>query len=535
MGLDELGEQLDIPEDVDQGDVPSYVDSEEESTEQDSLFKSEFDKVEEFSGPPQAWFEDPEYYKNILTGVGDTATRVHEILVAYLKATDPADRNVYRVRLISAYWNLFHEICPAALDCDGPDPKRLMFRFGLLLPNLVSEAHQKMVASIFFDKKIDEAVWYSDEWVSMVGHGQVAPLASDEPVAKRGDGNSAADVAKWQGSLEKAAGQLTAFKAVLLELEQQRNQLVGTLAEMTQRICETNPSTEIIGVLEPFTEAQRADFSALMEVSRSLSTLARAINSNYEGIKDAKSKKDQAERELDRLNNNQTSSRDEDLVKKESQKIGQLVHMSVGRKGNHFPILATQFFSPDIKNVGSRENIIQIMSEIEEIDPEVFLREFRRHVHRIPPHVILIPCYGSYGVCWEPYERTNRATSRGRIAVPMFPQNLKTAVIWAIADFRWNYAKDKAAHYWMEEGLTGQFYQWFSETKQRGDVRLSFIENYVLWVTKESEGMQKLDREVRGIFWRTIPFSQERRENLKMRGFVYDDLYKKDLNRAKMM
>lgn len=34
----------------------------------------------------------------------------------------------------------------------------------------------------------------------------------------------------------------------------------------------------------------------------------------------------------------------------------------------------------------------------------------------------------------------------------------------------------------------------------RGDVRLTFIENYVLWITKESEGMQKLDREVRGIF-----------------------------------
>lgn len=537
MGLDELGEQLDIPQDIDASGVPSYssIDDHEAKDGNNGTFKAAFDEVKEFFGPPQKWFEDPEFYKKVLVGVGENANRVHEVLVAYLKATDPADRNVYRVRLISSYWKLFSDVVVQTIGSDTPNPKLLMVRFGILLPNLVSPDHQKMLASIFFDKRIDEAVWYSDEWLALVGSGQVSPLASDEPIRKKVETGSAAEIAREQANLDEFAGQLQAFQQVVTELEQERQRLMSNLRASIDSVSTFVPSVLVPGTLEPFTEQQRNEFSNIMETCRALSTLSRNITNNYEKIKEAKERKDAVEERLKELSSGSGTSQDKSLILKESDKIAQMVHMSVGRKGNHFPILASQFFTSNIKEVATRENVVQLMKEIEEIDPQVFRREFRRYVHRIPPHVILLPCYGSYGLCWEPYERTNRATSRGRIAVPMFPRNLREAVIWALADLRWNYAKDKAAHYWMEEGLTGQFYQWFSETKQKGDVRLSFIENYVLWITQESNGVQRLEREVRGIFWRTMPFSDERKENLKMRGFVYDDLYKKDLNRAKSL
>ncbi len=82
----------------------------------------------------------------------------------------------------------------------------------------------------------------------------------------------------------------------------------------------------------------------------------------------------------------------------------------------------------------------------------------------------------------------------------------------------------------MEEGLTGKYYQWFTEQKMRGDVKEYFIRDYILWITKESDGMQKLDREVRGVFWRNIPFPQTIKDILRNRGFVYNELYKKDIN-----
>jgi hypothetical protein len=114
----------------------------------------------------------------------------------------------------------------------------------------------------------------------------------------------------------------------------------------------------------------------------------------------------------------------------------------------------------------------------------------------------------------------------------MYPKNIFLAVLYAIADLRWQVAKEKAAHYWMEEGITGHYYMWFSDNKLKGDVRLKFIEDYILWITKESEGVQKLDKEVRGIFWRNMPFPQELKDNLRNRGFVYNELYKKDINRS---
>jgi len=37
---------------------------------------------------------------------------------------------------------------------------------------------------------------------------------------------------------------------------------------------------------------------------------------------------------------------------------------------------------------------------------------------------------------------------------------------------------------------------------------------------------------VRGIFWRFIPFSQEVKEKLKSRSYVYQELYQRDVNRS---
>jgi hypothetical protein len=51
-------------------------------------------------------------------------------------------------------------------------------------------------------------------------------------------------------------------------------------------------------------------------------------------------------------------------------------------------------------------------------------------------------------------------------------------------------------------------------------------------MTKESEGTQKLDKEIRGIFWRYMPFSRDVKEKLKTRSFTYQELYQRDVNRT---
>ena len=169
---------------------------------------------------------------------------------------------------------------------------------------------------------------------------------------------------------------------------------------------------------------------------------------------------------------------------------------------------------------------------IESIDPTAFHRIHKNTPNRIVPYVLLLPTYGDFGFCWEPFDRYNRVTSRGRIVVPMYPRDLKVSLLMAVADLRWQVAKEKASFYWMEEGLTGQYYQWIEEQKLKGDLKSFFIADYVLWMTKEANGTQVMDKKLRAIFWRFVPFAQEKKDDLKKRSMVYAELYQRDLNRA---
>jgi hypothetical protein len=219
-------------------------------------------------------------------------------------------------------------------------------------------------------------------------------------------------------------------------------------------------------------------------------------------------------------------------VDAEFDTVRQMSKMTVGRQGNHFPILTGDYFHCGPNDVGIRENVISLLARIESIDPEAYCRVHKNKLNRIVPYVLLIPTYGDFGFCWEPFDRFNRATSRARVVVPMYPKNLYVAMLTAVADLRWQVAKEKASYYWMEEGITGHYYQWFQGQKLKGDIKEYFIQDYILWITKESEGIQKLDKALRGSFWRYMPFSQEVKEKLKNRNLVYQELYQRDLNRA---
>jgi len=83
----------------------------------------------------------------------------------------------------------------------------------------------------------------------------------------------------------------------------------------------------------------------------------------------------------------------------------------------------------------------------------------------------------------------------------------------------------------MEEGLTGNYYQWFQAQKLKGDVKEYCINDYLIWMIKERDGIQKLDKEVRGVFWRYMPFAPEIKTKLKNRALVYQELCQRDLNR----
>jgi hypothetical protein len=487
--------------------------------------KRKFEQVKRLQEEPKPWFQDKDYYKKVLGSEGDVSQRVHDLLGKYMKAQDAEQKSHFRSQLITVFWELGSSIASRA----GRDliiPKRLLLRFGILSPGFLSPEVRDMVSRIVADNKTGEPVYYLDEWLERIAKGQVRPSSTDEVKQKQKDTSQ-----KLVDAAEKKKGQreseMTLLRGKISVLEEKE----ALLREQMDVLLRHEENDEYGGLKACFTPSQKAAMGQIQEILRQLSSLDSQIGSCYSGLSGIDEELEALARKSEGIPLD--SVVDQKTVVNEYACVRQMAKMCVGRKGNHFPIMLTQFVKPNIQEIATRENVINEMAQVESLDPGLFLRTHKGQTSRIVPNVLLLASYGETGVCWEPFEKFNRSTSRGRIALPLFSKSPRIAVLTAMADLRWQVAKEKAQYYWMEEGITGKYYQWFTERKLRGDVREYFIRDYVLWITKESQGTQKLDRDVRGIFWRLMPFPQEIKDSLKNRGFVYGELYKKDQNIAR--
>nr|WP_232616831.1 hypothetical protein [Treponema primitia] len=507
---------LDESEDADAGEG-----GEENEVELGGTFPDVTKKLEDTPNPA---FSDPNYYKIALSNEGDIAQRLHGILQKFLNAKDPKDRGVFRQQIITVYWDFLLGVAKKAAG-KLQDPKKFLLRFGILHPAFLGPEEKDLFSRFVVANEYSEPVYYLDEWLRAVGNGTVRPSSTDEVNVSRGNAS-----VKMKQLLDKAMGKRDGAKGLLKAKDEERMNLERNLQEKVAQIVEHYPMDELPEIHSLFSEAQKRVFSEVQEILKQMYKADRELNTFLQeytqAVEDVATLNDKVEAEG-------ASAVDSQAVDTEFGTIRQMAKMTIGRQGNQFPILTKEYFHCMPQDVASRENILIQLKWVESIDPQAFCRSYKNKLNRIVPYVILIPGYGDSGVCWEPFDRHNRATSRGRIAVPMYSKSLPLALLTAVGDLRWQNAKEKASFYWMEEGLTGNYYQWFAAKKFKGDLKEFFINDYVLWMTKESEGTQKLDKEVRGIFWRYMPFTQEVKEKLKGRSFTYQELYQRDLNRAK--
>jgi len=530
-GLDpEIADLIGLTNDQDSGENPDFFDLFEDEKTQvpansgaEEVFSSSFFTVNEFSEEVKPYFTDPAYYKKVLSGEGEISKKVHSLLSDFLKADNPKEKTLFRERLITAYWELAISLS-SKISSSMIIQKKLLLRFGILLPTLISKEQRNTISAIIENNNTGEPIYYVDEWLMKVASGDINPSAADETknIKQKQGSRQKIFLEKARGQKEVTLNQLKTKTSSVTEIENVLMQKIAVLQKYS-----VNQNT---GIRNPYNQLQKGAVSEIMDLSRRLIQYDKEITAIIQHHEVNVSKVEELERKV--AEEGGESLVDRQTIIDEFMAVKQMAKMSVGRKGNHFPILMQQYMRTNIRDIATRENVISIMSEIEKIDPGLFKRTFKRQTTRIVPYVILVPSYGEFGICWEPYEKFNRASSRGRIALPLFPKELKSAVIYALADLRWQVAKETASYYWMEEGLTGKYYQCFTDQKKRGDVKEFFIQDYFLWITKESDGMQKLDKEIRGIFWRNIPFPQPIKDSLRNRGFVYNELYKKDTNIA---
>jgi hypothetical protein len=508
------------------GDVAENVSPEEAGKDEIDLAAQTLPKIaKKLEETSHGGFDEPDYYKIALNGEGDIAQRVHTILQKYINTQDPKDKGVYRQQLSTVYWDFLSSVARKAAGKIS-DPKKYLLRFAILHPGFLKSEQREYFGKIIVENNLDVPVYYVDEWLKAIGTNGVRPSSTDEGPAVSKNNVSA----KLRQLLERAKGKRDGSRNMLITKNGERNQLETALGEQLRSVIVHEPVDGFSGIGTCYSENQKRILGEMQELikrmlksDRELDTLLKEFN---EANEDVETLQDKIGEEGD------SAEVDSAAVDTEFGTIRQMAKMTIGRQGNHFPVCTSEYFRCGPNDVATRENVVSIMAKIESIDPECFYRIYRGKTKRIVPYVILIPSYGDTGICWEPFDRYNRATSRGRIAIPLYPKNLTIALLSAIADFRWQVAKEKASFYWMEEGLTGNYYQWFQTNKLKGDIKECFVQDYILWMTKEAEGIQKLNKELRGIFWRFMPFSKTIKEKLKGRSLVYQELCQRDINRA---
>ena len=483
-----------------------------------------------FEDTPSKCYDDPSYYKKCLTGEGASSQRLHSLLVKYLNCQDKKDRTVYRQQIITAYWEFLRSLAPKMASSSIEDCKRMAMRFGILLPSLATPEQKNMFARAIDKNNTYEPILYMDEWIRSVALGHMKPSTTDEVPTRGVAKGPAAEQQHIMALKSKNSGKIQTSESLLNAKEAERASLENSVEGKIRDIFQHDSLPGLEPHKNPYTDLQRKLFSDVINDFRQLQRIDKELSKHLEDFKEAK----QTEQSL---NDKSTDFVEEVNVGKEEilgemNTIRQMAKMTCGRQGNQYPIFTREFFHCTEKGTGFRENVIRELSWIESIDPQCFCRIHKNIPHRIVPYVLLVPTYGDVGFCWEPFDRYNRLSSRGRIAIPMYPRDLKIACLTAVADLRWQVAKEKASFDWMSDGLTGHYYQYLEEHKMKGDIKQFFIEDYILWMTKESMGTQKLEKEVRGIFWRYIPFPQETKDDLKKRSLVYQELYQRDINRS---
>ncbi len=488
-----------------------------------------------FEDEPNSVYNDPAYYKTTLGGEGEEAQRLHQLLVKYLNCTDPKDRPVYRQQMVSSYWNFLRSLAVKVVNLKMPLCKRLAMRFGVVLPSLFSPEQKDFFSRAVLDNVTGEPILYMDEWIREIAIGKMKPSQTDE-LPTKGPGNASAEQQRLQGLVGKNTGKIQSVNSLLSMKEGQRTNLELDLKEKALSLCEHDP---IYGMdpphTRPYSDIQKKAFSEINNIMRTLQKLDKEICANLKELEEARENIDHLHELSDNLaatsGTSATTVSSEDILA-EMTTVRQMAKMTCGRQGNQFPVFTREFFHCMPAGTGFRENVLRELAWIESIDPNCFVRIHKNMPNRIVPYTLLVPSYGDSGFCWEPFDRYNRISSRGRIVIPMYPKDLKIACITAVGDLRWQVAKEKASFDWMSDGLTGNYYQYIESKKLKGDLKKFFIDDYILWITKESNGTQKLEKEVRAIFWRYLPFPQATKDNLKKMSPAYQELYQRDINRS---
>ena len=227
------------------------------------------------------------------------------------------------------------------------------------------------------------------------------------------------------------------------------------------------------------------------------------------------------------------------------------VRLTTRNPASYVPVLNKfQINLPLEKCMVTKEGIYSAIKEILSIDYTAFNREVmfndeelgvrKEFIQKsVIPDFIIVPSIGSKIMMWQDLSILRGAgakESKGRIILPMIVLgDLKTLLLEAVAAFRWELCKNILGPEWNNVGIpsiTSEYMDYIQFYKKNKDLSIElkekissefkrfrtdrdkFVNDYLLWIKYESEGVQRLNRVVRNIFYKHIPFEKTIRDKV---------------------
>ncbi len=219
----------------------------------------------------------------------------------------------------------------------------------------------------------------------------------------------------------------------------------------------------------------------------------------------------------------------------------------------YIPYLTSYSFKGAVSAVmNTPKKLEAFIKKINDVDHGLFFRELTWKItghselimKEVKPYMILVPNSGIRVQLWQEIVNNSRS-SRARFIVPtIFNGALEKSLVHSFANFRWELNKMIAGASWMdpvEGGFVGAFYDFSQYYNKMSELSLDakeeikslfnkikidrdrFAYYYDKWVTYEKDGVAKINKAVRQIFYRHLPFPSYIRDKLKFLP-LYEDL-----------
>jgi hypothetical protein len=222
--------------------------------------------------------------------------------------------------------------------------------------------------------------------------------------------------------------------------------------------------------------------------------------------------------------------------------------VTYGKVANFTPLLSEHNILRPLQDLLLPEaDVYSSLKEITKIDHSAYCREVlysdpsigiqREFIQtEVLPDIILMPNCGTRGIMWQEIEGKRRSTP-ARLMLPLLSVNDVSSILLRLTgEFRWEMCKRVQGSRWndvSEKSLTSvyfdyvQFYRKNSNLspeiktkiklalgRVRNSFKEAFIQDYIAYMSYEKNGIPKLNKVSRSIFFEYCPFTKEYREKL---------------------